>query len=135
MLKKFLFTFVLLSSVSIIAQDSFHTTYDWDANPSYKVKDASKDLVALKDKIAIEFAFEGEDFLEYFLEHRVLYLNSDEAIERYNRVYLPYTGGTNLEVNKARVITKNGEVIVLSEDKILTADDEETGRKYKFFAL
>ena len=135
MLKKFLFMITIFSVAIITAQEPFYKNYDWDSNPSYSVKNNSKDLVAFKEKIVTEFLFEGELFLEYFLEHRVLWLNSDDAIERYNRVYLPYTGDTDLLINKARVIQKDGEIITLDASKILTAEDEETGRKYKYFAF
>ncbi len=135
MIKKLIFLFIGIYCVSLQAQEGFYKDYDWDANPSYSVNNTDADMVAVKDKIAVEFTFEGQNFVEYFLEHRVLWLNSDDAIERNNRVYLPYTGGTNLEVNKARVIKKNGEIIVLDESKILTAENEETGRKFQYFAF
>lgn len=135
MVKKLVFIFLLVSSLTTQAQDSFHKTYNWDLNPSYTVTNPEKGLVSIKEKIISEFTFEGEKFIEYFLEHRVIYLNSDDAIERYNRVYLPYTQSTQLEANKARVIKKSGEVVELDESKILEAEDEETKRKYKFFAF
>ncbi|MBP2834340.1 DUF3857 domain-containing protein, partial [Aquimarina sp. U1-2] len=73
--------------------------------------------------------------VEYFLEHKVYWLNSDEKIEAYNKVYLPYNNSSELKINKARVITKNHKIIELDESKILTAQDEETGRNYKYFAF
>jgi len=135
MYKSLLFVLVLLSSIQTYAQQGFYQNYSWDSNPKYVVEDTSQDLVAVKDKIAVEFSFEGENFVEYFMEHRVLWLNSDDAIESYNKIYLPYTGNTDLLVNKARVIQKNGNIVELDKSKILTADDEETGRKYKYFAF
>jgi hypothetical protein len=65
----------------------------------------------------------------------VYWLNSDEKIENYNKVYLPYSSNSELKVNKARVISKDGNILELDESKILTAQDEETGRNYKFFAF
>jgi hypothetical protein len=135
MFKQFILVAVFCISIQLSAQQGFYQNYNWEANPQYSVADASKDLVAVKDKIAVEFGFEDERFVEYFLEHRVLYLNSDDAIESYNKIYLPYTGNTDLLVNKARVIQKNGTIVELDESKILTADNEETGRKYKYFAF
>lgn len=110
--------------------------YDWEATPNYKIEEATNaHILALKDKTATEFAFEGDDLVEYFLKHKVLWLNSDEKIESYNKVYLPYSGSSELKTSKARVITNNGKVIILDDSKILTAKDEETGRNYKYFAL
>lgn len=135
MLRKSLLITLLLITTNLIAQKPFYTTYDWEPNPTYKITDTSKDLIALKEKIVDEFIFEGKDFVEYFIEHRVLWLNSDDAIEEYNKIYLPLNSNSSLLASKARVIKKSGEVIELDKSKILTADDEETGRKYRYFAL
>jgi hypothetical protein len=62
-------------------------------------------------------------------------LNSDAGIEAFNKIYLPFSSSSQLEVNKARVITANGKVSELKEGDILTAADEETGRQYKYFAF
>jgi hypothetical protein len=114
----------------------FFKSYDWDANPNYKIEEEKEEsMIAIKEKIVTEFYFEDKSLVEYFLEHKILWLNSDEKIEDYNKVYLPFSSDSNLEVNKARVITKEGKVIDLDESKILTANDEETGKKYKYFAF
>ncbi len=135
MLKRLVFIFILAISITANGQDIYYKTYNWETNPSYTVTNPNAELVSLKEKVITEFVLEGEYFLEYYLEHKVLYLNSDDAIERYNRVYLPFSQSTRLEAAKARVIKKNGEIIELPEDKILEAEDEETGRKYKYFAF
>ncbi len=115
----------------------FYESYDWDKSPAYNIKTSNdkEEMAAVKEKIVTEFHFEGDAFVEYFLEHKVLWLNSDDKIEQYNKVYLPFSSNSSLMVNKARVINEKGEVIDLDESKILTADDEETGRTYKYFAF
>jgi len=137
MLKTKLLFYVICFSQLIFSQtEPFYTNYSWEENPSYIIEESVDDpLIALKDKILIEFYFQEDGLVEYFLEHRVLWLNSDEKIESFNKVYLPYTSNSELKVNKARVIKKGGEVIDLDESKILTAQDEETGQNYKFFAF
>ena len=47
---------ITIFSVAIItAQEPFYKNYDWDSNPSYSVKNNSKDLVALKEKSSLNF--------------------------------------------------------------------------------
>nr|WP_321221558.1 DUF3857 domain-containing protein [uncultured Psychroserpens sp.] len=125
-----------ISIITIHAQP-FYESYNWDANPSYSnqgVEDSN--MASMKEKIVTEFYFDDQGNLtEYFLEHKVYYLNSDDKIEAFNKVYLPYDSESKLVVNKARVITANGEVINLDESKILTATDSETDRTYKYFAF
>lgn len=138
-MKKNHLLFVALFSIQTIFSQElpFFKTYDWSNRPNYKVENKTNEsMVAIKEKIVTEFYFEGESSLiEYFLEHKILWLNSDEKIEEYNKVYLPFSPNSSLEVNKARVITKEGKIINLDKSKILTANDEETGRTYKYFAF
>ncbi|MCF7559701.1 DUF3857 domain-containing protein [Sabulilitoribacter multivorans] len=134
---KFILVFILFTQLAFTQKElPFYTSYSWDKNPSYSMtEDVEDPIIALKDKILTEFYFQEEGLVEYFLEHRVLWLNSDDKIESYNKIYLPYTATSELKVNKARVIKKNGEIVELDDSKILTAQDEETGQNYKYFAF
>lgn len=128
---------MLFSFQIAVAQETlFFKSYDWEASPNYTVeKERTEDMIAVKEKTVTEFTFDKEDLVEYFLEHKVLWLNSDDAIEEYNKIYLPFTAGAELQINKARVITPEGKIINLDQSKILSAEDEETGSTYKYFAL
>lgn len=133
---KILIAFVLIFQIALSQTEPFYTNYSWNENPTYTIAEGIDDpIIALKDKILTEFYFQEEGLVEYFLEHRVLWLNSDEKIEDYNKVYLPYSSTSELKVNKARVIKKDGKIVELDDSKILTAQDEETGQNYKFFAF
>ncbi len=130
-----LFLFV---QFSVAQERPFFEDYSWDANPQYIVNesDAAESMMALKDKTITEFYFdENSNLTEYYLEHKVLWLNSDEKIEAYNKIYLPFSAASELKVNRARVINKDGSILELDKSKILTAEDEETKRTYKFFAF
>ena len=138
MKKTLLFSFAVVVTQYFFAQNEpFFNTYTWNENPSYVADENSEEsIIAFKDKIVTEFYFrEDNSLVEYFMEHRVLWLNSDEKIESYNKIYLPYSSTSKLEINKARVITKEGKVLELDESKILTAEDEETKQQYKYFAF
>ncbi|MEX0996931.1 MAG: DUF3857 domain-containing protein [Flavobacteriaceae bacterium] len=138
MKNRFLIGLTLLMSALMFSQTTpFYVTYNWDENPQYQVDPAtSEEILGVKNKVVTEFLMSGENNLEeYYLEHKVLWLNSDSAIEYYNKIYLPFSSTTQLVVNRARVITKDGKVLPLDESDILTASDEETGRQYKYFAF
>ena len=110
--------------------------YSWDDKPQYAVSDESNEpMMALKEKYVTEYSYVDNEFTEHYLEHKALWLNSNDKIEDYNRIYLPYSSNSVLLKSKARVITKSGKVIDLDESKILTAQDEETGKNYKYFAF
>ncbi|MFT5242745.1 MAG: hypothetical protein ACJA1H_000221 [Glaciecola sp.] len=128
---------IFFAFLTISNAQPFYESYDWDANPKYSNKGVEDDnMASMKEKTVTEFYFDDEGNLtEYFLEHKVYYLNSDDKIEAFNKVYLPYDSDSKLVVNKARVITAQGEVIDLDDSKILTATDSETNRSYKYFAF
>jgi len=134
---KLLLSLICICSLTTLYAQPFYENYDWENQPSYSNEGISeKSLASLKEKIVTEFYFNEEgDLIEYFLEHNVYYLNSDDAIEEYNKVYLPHSSDSNLEITKARVITKDGNIINLDDSKILTATDEESNRTYKYFAF
>jgi hypothetical protein len=136
MIRENSFIFLLFLSLVTFAQDQqFYKNYNWEINPTYKIEENDKDMIAIKEKVVTEFYFQDQDLVEYYLEHKILWLNSDDAIEEYNKIYLPFSSESELQLNKARVISKSGEIINLDASKILTAQDEETGRKYKYFAF
>ena len=117
-------------------QQLFVLDYDWDAVPDYEIVEGDAAMMALKEKYVTEFSFSDQgDFTEHYLEHKALWLNSNDKIEDYNKVYLPYSSNSELVRSKARVTNRSGKVIDLDESKILTAEDAETGKNYKYFAF
>ncbi len=137
-MKNVWFTVLALFSLAIYSQDNLYVLgYNWEESPNFEVDGNSVDqMMALKEKYVVEFAFSEENsFTQHYLEHKVLWLNSNDKIEDYNRIYLPYSSTSELIENKARVITKDGKIIVLDDSKILTAKDEESGKSYKYFAF
>jgi hypothetical protein len=136
-MKSYLKLLFLLITLPCFSQ-WYYEDYTWTQKPDYSsyVKNSREPIIAVKDKKVVEFAYEAQgELTEYYLEHQVLWLNSDEKIESYNKVYLPYSNSSQLLTAKARVINKKGKIIELDDSKILTAEDEETGRKYKYFAF
>jgi hypothetical protein len=137
-MKKTISCWVLLFIAPLLfaQEDPFYKNYSWEANPNFSVKASdSSSIVGVKDRVITEFIFEDKELFEYFLEHKAVWLNSDERIEDYNKIYLPYSNTSKLLISKARVIKPNGEIVELDESKILTAEDEETKRVYKYFAF
>ena len=133
-----IFFILLLPALVTYSQNTLHVSnYDWDSNPGYSIGTSDeKPMMALKEKHVVEFAYSEDGALEeYYLEHKALWLNSNERIDAYNKIYLPYSNTSELLKSKARVITKGGKIIELDDSKILSAQDEETGKYYKYFAF
>lgn len=129
---------ILLFGVKLYSQnDLIVSKYQWDSKPDFSITwDKEDPIVSLQEKYIVEFAYSADNvFEEYNLEHKAIWLNSNDRIEDFNKIYLPYSSTSELLKSKARVITKEGKIIELDDSKILTAQDEETGKNYKYFAF
>jgi hypothetical protein len=133
------FTLVaFLSASTFFAQDFSFKDYDWNKNEKAPViPDQYKDQneVILEKTVKMEFAISGNSVSEYTLVHEKTYINSDDAIERNNRVYLPFALNESVLTNKVRVILKNGKIITLDKKDIKEETDTEKGVKYNYFAI
>jgi hypothetical protein len=134
-----LIAFCLIFSLHLHAEDPYRINYKWDPSPiplSELPIDQSEPEVILRDFLSYEFNFDDEgSFTRYVFRHKIIVLNSDEAIERNNRIYLPVSQDKSIFRQEARVIRPDGTTIELNEDDIKEATDETTERVYKYFAL
>ena len=130
------FILILFITFNSIAQTvPFYESYNWEITPSYQIEESDNDMVAIKDKVVTEFIFEDQNLIEYYLEHKVLWLNSDDRIEEYTKVYLPIANDASQVVINVRIIKKTGEIIVLDKSRILRSEDDETGRDFNYFSI
>ena len=131
---------ILISNGTLFAENQpERSDYDWEAAPElsdYTTKDTNVALVYLKNYESHEF-FDEEDgsLREYVLVHRRIKVFTDRGIEQLNKLYLPVFEDKAYLIEKARVINSKGEVIVLRKEDIKEGMDEETERKYRYFAL
>ncbi len=132
-----IFGAILCTSITFGQEYSFKN-YDWNEKETtvaipeqYK----NENEVILERNTKIELVIEGKNAVQYRLLHEKIYINADDAIERNNKIYIPFSENENVLVNKARVILKNGKVITLDKNDIKEDVDQEKGIKYKYFAV
>lgn len=116
--------------------------YSWEEERRpYKLtpEEAKKSAVILKDKRIIEIFFEGEgakaEANTYYTKHVIVRLNSDNAIEEYNKVYIPMTGVTEVVDLQARFISKDGKQIVFDKSHVKDVENYDNHGPFKIFAL
>jgi hypothetical protein len=119
-----------------------YANYDWVADPKPHVlsdKDKALPELVLFEKHAMEFFYvpvgKSNELQEFKLYHIIIRVNSDEAITRNNRLYIPSNSSLEFLKQKARVISPTGKVKILSEENIKEAEDEKSHYKYKYFAI
>ncbi|MBF4516428.1 DUF3857 domain-containing protein [Flavobacterium sp. ANB] len=136
---KTVFTFIALMATSVFfAQDYSFKDYNWNEKENtIEVPANYKDEkeVILNRTSKIEVVVDKNTAIQYRLIHEKRYINSDDAIERNNKIYIPFGGNENILVTKARVILKSGKVITLDKKDIKEEVDEEKGMKYNYFAV
>jgi hypothetical protein len=134
-MKKLLLIIALFIGGHIHAQNTYNK-FQWQANPViHKIDTAFKDAAAVyvaDDRIA-EYVMEKAGFFQYRTLHRIVHINSDKGIESFNKIYLPFDEGLEMEDVKARTILPNGRIIELDRNNIKDLKDDDG--QYKIFAL
>ncbi len=129
---------VLLLTAQAFAQDFSFKDYHWDEkNTAISVPSQYKDEkeVILLRNTKIELAVKGKAATQYYMIHEKKYINSNEAIERNNRVYIPFKIDESVIETKLRVILKDGKVLLFDKKDIKEEIDEEKEIKYNYFAI
>ncbi|WP_310381545.1 DUF3857 domain-containing protein [Flavobacterium sp.] len=137
-LKNFYIIGAILCTSIAIGQEYSFKNYDWnEKDTSIEIPEQYKNEneVILDRVTKIEIVVEGKNAVQYRLLHEKILINSDDAIERNNKIYIPFSQNENVLINKARVILKNGKVITLDKNDIKEDTDQEKGIKYKYFAV
>lgn len=137
-LKNFYTIVAILSTSVFFAQNYSFKNYNWDEKET-KVEipeNYKNEKEVILDKTEkIEVVIEGNAAKQFHLLHEKIYINSDDAIERNNKIYIPFKLDESVLINKARVILKNGTVINLDQKDIKEDVDQEKGMKYNYFAI
>ena len=112
--------------------------YDWQAEPSFHQLSSQyerQSAVIIQDYRIMEYQIAGADrAYSYYTVHKIIRLNDDHAIEKFNKVYIPMAGGRKLVSLSARVIQPNGLVIDLNQGNVKELENAEGYGNFKIFA-
>lgn len=137
-MKAILSLLVFVSSTMIWAQDFYYKDYDWSESPeTYELSEEENamDEVVLKKKQTLHLVIIDDQPYEYRLLHEIIKLNTDDGIEKYNTWYLSNRNAVRVDLQKARVITPDGKVVIQDSEDIKEALDENGEVEYKYFAF
>lgn len=144
-MKKLSFIILLLLCLPAFSQTA--TKADWkkytweeERKPfTISAAEQKKSAVILKDKRIVETIFEGQGNnsspFGYYTKHVIVWVNSDNAIEEFNKVYIPMTGVLELVDLQARFISKTGKVTNLDKNSVKDVENYNNYGPYKIFAL
>lgn len=129
---------LFLISTPLFSQESILKDYDWEKKMlKYETinKYEKENEVVLNKTIKIEYFPLKEGLTQYFLSHQVIYVNSDDAVNNYNKIYLPSNNDEKLVKCKVRVRLKNGKEFEVNTNDTKEEVDEEKDVKYTYFAV
>lgn len=144
-MKRLITLLFFFQTFSVFAQSVLKpmwTSYSWedDRKPyTLSAEEKKKGAVIMLDKRIIEIYFDqvGKESQvnEYYTKHVIVSLNSDNAIEEYNTVYIPMTNVTALVDLHARFISKTGKVVEFKESGVKDVENYNNHGPYKIFAM
>ena len=113
--------------------------YDWEGKATKKPlteEERKETAIVLKDFKGYQYTYnlKGELVL-HTVEHKIIWVNSDNAIEGNNKVYVPLWDVIDIVQLKARAIKKDGTTVELDKSNIKEIENEETGGQYQIFAI
>lgn len=120
------------------AQDFTFKDYNWNEKASVAEvpeKYRNEKEVILERHIKTEVLSHNGAAKQFFLFHEKTYISTDDAVERNNKIYIPFGKSESVVLNKARVILPNGKIISLNANDVKEEIDEERGMRYNYFAL
>lgn len=119
--------------------DGFYKDYNWKKIPEkYTVseEDKKEDEVIVFEKRSVEICSDAEgNYVQMMLVHTIRLLNTDQAIEDNNKVYIANGPESHVYRQQARVIKPDGKIIELNEADIQESKDENGEVEYRYFAL
>ncbi|MCG8311091.1 MAG: DUF3857 domain-containing protein [Cytophagales bacterium] len=134
-----IFIFFLVTSQFCFADNLFYLNYNWESEPEFETQlaEASRqNAIILKDLKAIEFFFD-EDYdalLQLYTVHSKIHVNTHEAVEMYNKHYMPMSRVLDIVDLRARVITKE-ETKEIERIDLKDYEGEDEYSSYKYFAI
>jgi hypothetical protein len=131
---------LLLSVLNTFSQEGFYLKdYNWEKKPkSFELnkKELEQSQITLFEKKVYQLIMGDEgNYVNCVLEHKIIRLNNDQAIERNNKFYVSNYGSINVFQQKARAINPDGKITELSASDVKVFYDEEGDPQYQYFAF
>lgn len=129
---------LLLACVHLAAQKTEYSDYTWTTFPSHAVdtvKPVDGALITLERRITEVYVNAADDFEEINIFHRKIRVTSNEALNGFNKIYIPIDNVIEVLRIKARFISPEGKITELPDGSIREIENLEDKGNYKTFAI
>lgn len=123
------------NSHSLIDDTTFANIDDWVESPEIhqlSMEEKSEDAVILLNQLHRKY-----DGIKSYRElvHKIIHVNNDLGVKKYNRVYLQNTTPENILELKVRVIKKDGTIVTMNRSSLKKIENLEGYGGYVIFAI
>lgn len=112
--------------------------YAWEKDRArYKLTDKEKENAEyiIKQHVQYDYVLEEKQFVMYSTIHRIILVNSNEAIQNHNQIVISMNRTIDLTDLKARAINKDGKVVNFDINNLKEMKNEDGDKSYRIFAI
>lgn len=137
-MKKLLIITVLFIPLFLSAQNEFES-YNWNTIPAQNRADTIKNVdgtVVLLERRITEIYLNAKDiFEEIYVFHKKVKVESHQAVDEQNKIYIPVKDVIDILKIEARFISPNGKITNLKNESIKEVENLENNGNFKTFAI
>ncbi len=129
---------LLLLVTPILAMAGTIKPYEWEQNRKrYPLtsEESGKAEYVIKNHFQYDYVLEENQFLMYATVHKIVLVNSNEAIEKNNRIVISMHSTLELTDLRTRAINKDGKVVNFDKNNIKEIKEEDSDKSYRIFAI
>ncbi len=136
---RYIFISLLWMSSITHAQSVELIRYDWNTYPENSVSDTIKpvngSLITLERRINEFYLNSNNEFEEFSIYHRKVKVESHDAINMFNKIYVPVGNAIEVIAVKARFISPTGRITELPKESIKEIENLENKGNFQTFAI
>jgi len=136
---KQLLIIVLLSIPLLLSAQNEFEKYNWNTIPAQNQADTIKSVdgtVVLLERRITEVYLNAKDiFEEIYVFHKKIKVESHQAVNEQNKIYIPVKDVIDILKIEARFIAPNGKITPLKNESIKEVENLENNGNFKTFAI
>ena len=137
-MKHLLFITLVIIPLLLSAQKEFEN-YTWNTIPAQHHSDTIKSVdgtvVLLERRVTEVYLNEKDIFEEIYVFHKKIKVESHQAVDEQNKIYIPVKDVIDILRIEARFISPNGKITSLKNESIKEVENLENNGNFKTFAI
>lgn len=128
----------LLSVYAGIATAQIYSTYNWEASPkvaAVTMEEAEHPAVIISHMQFSELVIGNGSANSFVTEHKIIHVNTQAGIEKFNKVYIPLRNSSEVISIKVRSIDPSGKITNLQKENLKELNNVEGYGNFKIFAV